>query len=100
MSEKASEAQIAEIIERLIKSPIPASFQDGLLSSLHTLTDAQAASLLIDLSKLADCEDAYTRATQNWHDAWRGISERVLKKLSAEARKIESDCFARLRGQR
>ena len=99
MSEKASEAQIATIVEKLLKSPIPASFQDEVLNSLHVLTSCQATALLANLSELALREETYIQTTQNWHSTWTRISERVSMKLSAEAERIESWLDAKLRGR-
>lgn len=99
MSDKASEAQIAAIVEKLLKSPIPASFQDEVLNSLHVLTAGQATALLVDLSELALREEAYIQTTQNWHSTWSRISERVSMKLTAEVERIESRLDAKLRGR-
>jgi len=100
MPHAASQSQIAEIIELLVRSPIPASYQDAVMSSLHALDAESATALIIDLTMLSLREDAYVKSSQAWGDAWPVISARITRALRLEAARIEIEWIERLKAPR
>lgn len=99
-SSAASAVEIQQIIELLTKSPIPASYQEALLNSLHTLTSAQASEVLFVLTRLLVNENSYIRMTTVWMDTWQKIAKRIHDSVEDEANRIEAECIASLERKR
>lgn len=100
MAQAASKAQLTEIIELLIRSPIPASYQDAVIGSLHVIDAESATALIIDLTMLSLREDAYINSSRAWAATWGAISARITKALRLEAARIEVGYIARLKARR
>lgn len=98
--ERASERQIAEILDLLLQSPIPVSYQEALINSVHSIDCQQAEAILLDLSRLLFQEVRYGTAKESWMETWSKIADRIKRRMDEELLAIEREFEAifRLRG--
>jgi len=98
--ERASEKQIAEILDLLLQSPIPVSYQEALINSVHSIDCQQAEAILLDLSRLLFQEVRYGTAKESWMETWSKIADRIKRRMDEELLAIEREFEAifRLRG--
>jgi hypothetical protein len=90
-TERASEQQIVEILELLLQSPIPASYQEALINSVHSLDSEQADAILLDLTRLLFHEDRCAQAKEAWTATWARIAERIRNRMVEELGTIERE---------
>ena len=97
--EQASEKQIAEILDLLLQSPIPVSYQEALISSVHSIDCQQAEAILLELSRLLFQEVRYGKAKEAWVETWSRIADQIKSRMDAELLTIERefDAIFRLR---
>ncbi|NLF24081.1 MAG: hypothetical protein GX589_00275 [Deltaproteobacteria bacterium] len=96
MKQPASEKQIAEVIELLVKSPIPPLYQEELMNSIHLLDEDQAQTILVALRDLHQKGAAYADKAVDWMATWKKIGDRIQTRLKSEAQIIEEELVAEL----
>lgn len=98
VADKPAESQIATMIELLLRSGLPPTYQEHLLDAAPSLTTEQVAEVTTILTAVLSAEQSYIDATHVWRQAWEEIAKKIDLAVGAALQEVEDELFAEITG--
>lgn len=97
---KATEEELAEIIEKAVRLKVPPTFMDILLAKMHTFDHLDVKLLLDSFKQIESAEQNVSAAKERWEKFWVDLSDTLDVKFKEEAERMHRVLVDELTGEK